>query len=70
MDEARKKIDAADVLIAKGQANYETLQKSGKNIFYIFMCKCRLFAERFRVPLYQGILANERLSWKGANDEL
>lgn len=69
-DEARKKIDAADVLIAKGQANYETLQKSGKNIFYIFMCKCRLFAERFRVPLYQGILANERLSWKGANDEL
>lgn len=69
-NEARERIDTADVLIAKGQANYETLQKSGKNIFYIFMCKCKLFAERFGVPLYQGILANEKLSGKGAYDEL
>lgn len=56
---AGKLIDTADVLIAKGQANYETLQECGNNIYYIFMCKCKLFAERFGVPLYQGILANE-----------
>lgn len=60
--EAGKLINTADVLIAKGQANYETLQKCGNNIFYIFMCKCELFAQRFQVPLYHGILANEKPS--------
>lgn len=59
-DEAREKIDASDVIIAKGQGNFETLQMCGKNIYYIFMCKCKLFAERFQAPMYQGILVNDR----------
>lgn len=58
--QARCVIDGADVLIAKGQANYESLGDCGKNLFYIFMCKCPLFTERFGVPLYSGILISER----------
>ena len=56
---ARKKIDDADVIIAKGQANFETLRFCGKNIYYVFMCKCEMFAKRFGVPRFSGILVND-----------
>lgn len=59
-DEAREIIDSADVIIAKGQGNFETLQKCGKNIYYIFMCKCEMFANRFQVPKYCGMLINDK----------
>lgn len=59
-EEAKTIVDGADVLIAKGQGNYESLSGCGLNIFYIFMCKCHLFVERFDVPLYSGILCAER----------
>ena len=57
--EAREAIAHADVVIAKGQANYETLYGCGYNIFFIFMCKCMLFMDRFKVPQFTGILAYE-----------
>lgn len=56
---ALREIESADVLIAKGQGNYESLSGCGKNIFYIFMCKCQLFMDRFRVPQFSGILTRE-----------
>lgn len=54
-----EKLENADVIIAKGQANFETLRYCGKNIYYIFMCKCELFANRFGVPKYSGMLLND-----------
>lgn len=40
--------NAADVIIAKGQGNFESLCGSGRsNLYYIFLCKCNLFMERF-----------------------
>lgn len=59
-DEARRTVDGADVIISKGQGNFETLQKCGMNVYYIFMCKCRMFADRFNVPLYSGMLINDK----------
>lgn len=35
---------AADLIIAKGQGNYESLSDSDKNIFFIFMVKCPVVA--------------------------
>ncbi len=58
--EARHIIENADVIISKGQGNFETLQKCGLNVYYIFMCKCKMFADRFNVPLYSGILINDK----------
>lgn len=55
-------LDSADVILSKGQANYETLRKCGKNIYYIFMCKCEMFAKGFQVPKFSGILVNEKNS--------
>ena len=45
--------------ISKGQANYEGLCGCGLNVYYLFMCKCRLFTQRFGVPLYTGVLTGE-----------
>lgn len=58
--EALAEVDAADVLIAKGQANFEGLSGCGRNIYYIFMCKCELFTGRFGVARFTGILTRER----------
>lgn len=58
--EAREVIDEADLIIAKGQGNFETLFGSGKNIYYIFLCKCDVFTKRFSIDKYKGIFVNER----------
>lgn len=58
-DEARAAIVEADVILSKGMANYETLQGCGLPVYYAFLCKCRMFADRFGVPLYTGMLVRE-----------
>lgn len=58
--EAKAVIDGADIIIAKGQGNFETLHQCGKNIYYIFMCKCTMFMKRFALPQFSGVLINER----------
>lgn len=58
--EAKEIIDSADIIIAKGQGNFETLHQCRKNIYYIFMCKCTMFTKRFSLPQFSGVLVNER----------
>ena len=64
-DEAAGDIDKADVMIAKGQGNYEGLSGCGLNIFYLFLCKCELFRRRFNVPAFAGIITHESLQRSG-----
>lgn len=59
-DEAREAVDRADVILAKGQGNYESLCGQGRHIFYSFLCKCELFTSRFEVPKFTGIFVEER----------
>ena len=59
-EEAKAKMEQADVIIAKGQGNFETLQMCGLNIYYIFMCKCEMFAKRFQVPRFSGMILNDK----------
>ena len=40
----RRRFDAADLVIAKGQGNFETLSDVQKNIFFAFMAKCPVIA--------------------------
>lgn len=58
--QAMNEINNADIIISKGQANFESLNQCGKNIYYAFMCKCDLFANRFNVPMFHGILVNDK----------
>ncbi len=56
---SKAKIESADVVIAKGQGNFETLRFCKKNVYYLFMCKCEMFAKRFNVERYSGMLIND-----------
>ena len=61
MDEVRQ----ADVLVSKGQGNFEGLSGCGLNIFYLFLCKCDAFIQRFDVPQFTGVMTRELESGKG-----
>ena len=58
--EAKDAMDRADVIIAKGMGNNETLYGCGYNIYYAFLVKCQMFVERFGRPLMTPMLVAER----------
>lgn len=57
--EAMNEIEKADILVSKGQGNYEGLSGCGLNIYYLFLCKCEAFMKRFNVPQFTGIMTRE-----------
>jgi uncharacterized protein with ATP-grasp and redox domains len=57
--EARSVLDGADVILSKGQGNYESLSGRGYHVFYALLCKCDLFTSRFDVPRLTGIFVEE-----------
>ena len=58
--EAKQAMDSADLIIAKGQANAETLLDSGYNIYFAFLIKCVRFMERYSLPKLTPMLVKER----------
>nr|MBQ8244223.1 DUF89 family protein [Oscillospiraceae bacterium] len=58
--EADRAIRTADVIIAKGMANCETLLGCGYNIYYAFLVKCQRFVQRFGKPMFTPVLVKER----------
>lgn len=57
---SRKVFDDADVILSKGQGNYECLYGLGFHIFYSFLCKCDHFTNTFKVPKFTGIFTEEK----------
>lgn len=57
--EAKEIIDGADLIIAKGQGNYETLSGCGLNVYYLFLCKCDYFVKRFEGEYLQHMFIKE-----------
>ena len=50
----------ADVIISKGQGNFESLYGNGyNNLYYIFLCKCDLFMDRFGARRNDLVLMKE-----------
>ena len=58
--EAKDALEEADVIIAKGQANAETLLDSGYNIYFAFLIKCIRFIERYQQPKLTPMLVKEK----------
>ncbi|MCY6371462.1 damage-control phosphatase ARMT1 family protein [Clostridium ganghwense] len=58
-EESKSYIDKADIIISKGQGNFETLSGCGKNIYYLFLCKCDMFTKKLKCEKFQGIFMNE-----------
>ena len=59
-DALRKRFDDADLVIAKGQGNYETLSDSGREILFLLMAKCPVIARDLGCE--QGTLILRRLA--------
>lgn len=57
---ARELLQSADVILAKGQGNYETMHGCGLNIYYLFLCKCDWFQQLFQAKSLQGMFINEK----------
>jgi len=41
-----ERFDSADLVIAKGQGNFETLSNHPRNMFFLFLAKCPLVADK------------------------
>ena len=57
---AKEAFESADVIIAKGMANTETLHGCGYNIYYAFLIKCPRFVSVFGKPKMTPMLVKER----------
>lgn len=58
--EALEALNEADVILAKGMANCETMFGCGYNVYYAFLVKCQRFVERFQKPMLTPMLVKER----------
>lgn len=58
--ESKAAILGADVILSKGQGNFETLNTCGLNIYYVFLCKCQWFVIQFNMKKLEGVFVNER----------
>ena len=58
--EALEALNTADVILAKGMANCETMFGCGYNVYYAFLVKCQRFVDRFQKPMLTPMLVRER----------
>ncbi len=58
-DELKHELNTADLTIAKGMGNFETMHGCGYNVYYLFLCKCELFTRMFNVEQFTGMFLND-----------
>ena len=57
----RRRFDEADLVIAKGQGNYETLSDIDKNMFFILQAKCPVIAEHLGCKVGSFVLVKNEV---------
>ncbi len=55
-EEFRRRYERAGLIIAKGQANYETLSEEGPRLFFLLQVKCPVIARDAGVPVGSIVL--------------
>ena len=56
--------NSADLIISKGQGNYETLSEEDKNIFFLFKAKCQIAARDAGCELGDIVILKKERSFK------
>lgn len=56
-----ERMDAADIILGKGQGNYETLDEHPGNVFLVLRAKCGVVARHLGVDLGQVVLVSNRV---------
>lgn len=59
-DEFLKAFNTADVIIAKGQANFETLNQEKNKIYFLTQIKCAVIAERYSYKVGDWIVTTTK----------
>ena len=59
-DEFKKAFESADLIVSKGQGNFETLSDCGKNIFFLLKVKCPVVAVSVGLPVGTHVLRRGR----------
>ena len=58
-DTVRRAFDGADVVLSKGQGNYETLTGCGREVFFLLQVKCAVVARHTGQPVGSSLLLDE-----------
>lgn len=58
-DEFKKVFAKADIIISKGQGNFESLPGCGENIYYMFLCKCDLLMKELKSEKLLSVFIHE-----------
>lgn len=58
--DAKKALDQADVVIAKGMGNTESMYGCGYNVYYAFLVKCIRFEQFFNKPHLTPMLVRDK----------
>ena len=66
-EDFRSRFAGADLVIAKGQGNYETLSDADKNIFFVLKAKCPVIAQHLGCEI--GCLVLTKNNAKISNEE-
>lgn len=56
----RRRIERADIILAKGMGNFETMNGCGLNVYYMFLAKCEYYKRWFGLERFEAVLANDR----------
>ena len=61
-EDFRKRFAQADLIIAKGQANYESLSDSSAPIFFLLQAKCNVIARDLRIAEEGTVLKQQKIN--------
>jgi uncharacterized protein with ATP-grasp and redox domains len=64
--EFQRRFAKADLIIAKGQGNYETLSNEPGNLFFLFKVKCSVIADHIKQSVGTQVLTQSALARKGS----
>lgn len=59
-EEAKRALEEADVIIAKGMGNVETMYGCGHNVYYAFLVKCGRLMRFFQKNMMEPMLVREK----------
>jgi uncharacterized protein with ATP-grasp and redox domains len=52
--------NSSDVIISKGQGNFEALSGCNRNVYYLLLCKCEMLQENFKKEFLESIFTHEK----------
>lgn len=69
-NEFQQRFAEADMIVAKGQGNFETLSGESREVFFLFKAKCPVIASHIGVPIGTHVVARSNYAVTGCGGKL